>query len=109
MTLKDWLLEGQKEKIFLISDIAKHGCSGGVSGLIYYNETLAFYDDHEDEIWKVLTDAADAAGICNGLMLHNICKNPFSLTTLKNDMVWFAVEATAQDLEDVGEGSEARC
>ena len=63
----------------------------------------------ETEIWSILTDAADAAGIRNGLMLFNICKNPFSLTTLKNDMVWFAVEATAQQLEDAREGSVARC
>ena len=96
--IKDWLAQGEEDESFLISDIAKHGCSGGVPGLTYYNETTAFYDAHEDEVWQELSDAADAAGILNGLMLYNICKNPTSLTTLKNDLVWFAVEVCAQQL-----------
>jgi len=89
-----------RKRIVLIKDIAKHGCAGGVSGLTYYNETNAFYDAHETEIWSILSDAADAAGILNGLMLYNICKNPDSLTILKNDLVWFAVEVAAQELQD---------
>ena len=97
-SIKDWLAQGEKDESFLISDIAKHGCSGGVPGLTYYSETTAFYDAHEDEVWQELTDAADAAGIANGLMLYNICKNPTSLRTLKNDLVWFAVEVCAQQL-----------
>ena len=98
-TIKEWLTEGEKEERFLISDIAKHGCSGGIGGLIYYNETSSFYDDHETEIWQVLKDTADAAGIQNGLQLYNICKDPSSLELLKNDLVWFAVEVLAQDLD----------
>ena len=97
-SIKDWLAQGEKDESFLISDIAKHGCSGGVPGLTYYNETAAFYDAHEDEVWQELTDAADAAGILNGLMLYNICKDPSSLRILKNDLVWFAVEVCAQQL-----------
>ena len=99
-TINSWLLQGEKEERFLISDIAKHGCAGGVSGLTYYNETSAFYDAHETEIWTILSDEADAAGILNGLMLYNICKNPDDLTTLKNDLVWFAVEVAARELQD---------
>ena len=97
-TINSWLLQGEKEERFLISDIAKHGCAGGVSGLTYYSETTAFYDAHETEIWAMVSDAADAAGIANGLMLYNICKNPDSLEILKNDLVWWAVEVAAQDL-----------
>ena len=97
-TINSWLLQGQKEESFLISDIAKHGCAGGIGGLVYYRETSAFYDDHEAEIWAMVSDAADAAGIANGLMLYNICKNPDSLEILKNDLVWWAVEVAAQDL-----------
>ena len=97
-SIKDCLTQGEKDESFLISDIAKHGCSGGVPGLTYYNETAAFYDAHEDEVWQELTDAADAAGILNGLMLYNICKDPSSLRILKNDLVWFAVEVCAQQL-----------
>ena len=99
-SIKECLAEYEKQELGLISDIAKHGCAGGVSGLTYYNETSAFYDAHETEIWTILSDEADAAGILNGLMLYNICKNPEDLTTLKNDLVWFAVEVAAQELQD---------
>lgn len=99
-TIKDWLTEGEKEERFLISDIAKHGCAGGVSGLTYYNETSSFYDEHEDEIWTILSDEADASGIANGSMLYNICKQPTSMEVLENDLVWFAVQIAAQELVD---------
>jgi hypothetical protein len=33
-------------------------------------------------------------------MLYNICKNPDDMTTLKNDLVWFAVEVAAKELQD---------
>ena len=99
-SIKECLVEYEKQELGLISDIAKHGCAGGVSGLTYYNETSAFYDDHETEIWTILSDEADAAGIANGLMLYNICKNPDSLEILKTDLVWFAVEVAARELQD---------
>ena len=99
-TINSWLLLGQKEELLLISDIAKHGCAGGIGGLVYYSETASFYDEHEDEIWTILSDAADAAGIANGLMLYNICKQPTSMRVLKNDLVWFAVQVAAQELAD---------
>ena len=99
-TINKWLIEGQENDSFLIKDIAKHGCAGCVSGLTYYSETSAFYDAHEQEIWTILSDEADAAGILNGLMLYNICKNPDDMTTLKNDLVWFAVEVAARELQD---------
>ena len=98
-SIKECLAEYEKQELGLISDIAKHGCAGGVSGLIYYSETSSFYDQHEGEIWQVLKDTADAAGIKNGLQLYNICKDPSSLELLKNDLVWFAVEVCAQELD----------
>ena len=99
-SINSCLVQYQREGIGLVSDIAKHGCAGGVSGLTYYNETTSFYNQHETEIWTIISDAADAAGIANGLMLHNICKQPTSMRVLKNDLVWFAVEVAAQHLEN---------
>ena len=62
MNIKEWLRKGEKEDVFLISDIAKHGCSGGVSGLIYYRETRAFHDEHEEEIWDLVAEYAENEG-----------------------------------------------
>ena len=70
-SIKECLAEYEKQELGLIADIAKHGCAGGVPGLTYYDETSSFYDQHEDQIWQVLRDTADAAGIKNGLQLFN--------------------------------------
>ena len=37
-------------------DIAKHGCSGGVSGFIYSTELHFFFDTYEGEIWDRLEE-----------------------------------------------------
>ena len=35
-TIANCLAEYEKQELGLISDIAKHGCSGGIPGLVYY-------------------------------------------------------------------------
>ena len=45
-TVEEYLLEGEKLERFLITDVATHGCSGGtISDLIYYEDTVKFYND----------------------------------------------------------------
>ena len=55
MKIQEWLLAKEKEEgvgSTLIKDIANHGCQGGVPGIIYYHETVAFYDEHQEEIFE---------------------------------------------------------
>ena len=94
-TIKEWLKKGEQDELFLISDIAKHGCSGGVPGLTYYVDTTAFYNDHEADVWKQVRHAADAAGESIFFLLN---KDIRGSTTFKNSMVWLAVEICAQEL-----------
>ena len=50
-TVTEFLLRGEKEERFMITDVATHGCSGGtISELIYYEDTVKFYNEHEYEI-----------------------------------------------------------
>ncbi len=94
-TIKEWLKKGEQDELFLISDIAKHGCSGGVPGLTYYVETTAFYNEHEADVWKQVRHAADAAGESVFYLLDKDIRGP---TAFKNSMVWLAVEICAQEL-----------
>ena len=34
MDITQWLRKGAKDEVFLVSDIATHGCSGAVAGII---------------------------------------------------------------------------
>ena len=96
--LKACILDYEKQELGLISDIAKHGCEGGVTGIIYYSETEAFHDQHEDELWDLIDTHADENGLKRGEMLSHIAPDPGSLVQLKNSIVWWAVEVTAQEL-----------
>ena len=97
--IKEWLKDGEQQELFTIKDIAEHGCQGGVSGLIYYTETTKFHDDHEDEIWNLVQRYADDSGQTIMKYIGNISKAG-SITQLKNDLVWLAVEVNAQDILD---------
>ena len=99
-SIKECLVEYEKQDIGLIADIANHGCTGGVSGIIYYSETTAFHDRHEEEIWQMVHDHADGAALKSGEYLQHISPDPGSLKHLLNDLVWWAVEVRAQELLD---------
>ena len=102
-TVEKFLLKGEKEERFLISDVATHGCSGGtISELIYYKDTVKFYNDHEDEIWHELLKTADDLGETIPFMISNFrgCKNVDSAKTFKNLLAWWICEHIARRISD---------
>ena len=106
-TIKEFLLEGEKEESFLISDISKHGCSGGtISELIYYDDTVKFHDNHQEEIWDELNNQADDYGysVLEFIDLLNGGKAVSSMTTLKNLLSWWICEIVAHKIEYEREG-----
>ena len=105
-SIEKWLREGQQDEQFLISDIAKHGCEGGIGGLIYYDEVVAFYAAHEANIWEILVEAAEAAGEPVLKMVSDLIADKVtSTTTFKNYVVWLAVEIKAQELMEEQEAA----
>ena len=98
MNIKDWLLKQEQQDIFIIKDISKHGCSGGFGGLIYYNETVRFHDEHEEEIWDLLYEYAQQEGVKIGDKIAQVSKDAGSLPQLKNALVWWAVEVRAHEV-----------
>lgn len=84
-----------------IIDVANYGCSGGVSGFIYYNQTNEFFDDFEDDIEDVCFD------ILGDDYLSDLATNENSIQGLKNKMVWFIVQQYCSRLVDMMEEEEA--
>ena len=78
-----------------IKDVARYGCEGGVSGFIYYSETSKFFDECEDEIYDYLNDC--------GYSMKNFVHSGSTISTLKNDLVWCAVELWCQAQDTVNE------
>ena len=101
-TIREFLLKGEKEKSFLISDVAKHGCGGTISELIYYNDTAKFHDQHEAEIWDELNNLSLDLGewpisVIKGM---NGSKHIDSMGQLKNLLAWWVCESIAQRIMD---------
>ena len=72
-----------------IRDIANHGCQGGVGGFIWNHEVCEFFDQYEEEIYDYLND-------CDLSMKDFVKDSGATITTLKVDMVWAAVELWCQ-------------
>jgi hypothetical protein len=98
--IKQWLVLEEKREVLLIKDIAEHGCEGGVTGLIYYWETTKFHDEHEDEIWSIVSRFAVDSGQTIMEYISGVAKDAGDLKQLKWSLVWLAVESVAQDLHE---------
>ena len=98
-TIREFLLKGEKEELFLISDVAKHGCGGGtISELIYYDDTAKFHDKHEDEIWDELITMSEDFGNSPLELIasFNGGEEVSSMTSLKNLLSWWVCETIAR-------------
>ena len=84
-----------------IIDVANYGCSGGVSGFIYYQELNEFFDDFEDDIEDVCYD------ILGDDYLSLMAKDITSIGELKGKLVHFTVQQYCSRLVDLMEDEEA--
>tara|TARA_R110000737_G_scaffold74824_1_gene104160 strand:+ start:86 stop:496 length:411 start_codon:yes stop_codon:yes gene_type:complete len=100
-SIQGFLGLGQIQESFLISDIATHGCSGGVSGITTYNETCNFYDKHKKEIWDMLYDMSEDQGFSIPFLMSDFdgARNVSDEDTFKNFIVWWAVTQKAREIE----------
>lgn len=85
-----------------LQEIAYHGCvSGCASGLIYYSETLAVYDQYAEDIHEVISDYLMDMG--EDKLPESVMEHFGSLTQWKNALVWFGAEIVAQEVVNLNE------
>jgi hypothetical protein len=77
-----------------IKDIARMGCSGGVSDFIYYSETKEFFFKYQDQIEAYMEDQLGDD------WLARITSNSDSVDHQLNNIVWFVVESWCQSQID---------
>ena len=86
-----------------LREIVEYGCISGVANQhIYYNQTVSFFDNYEDEIIEYIAD--NLGGEFNEELWSN---NPCNITGYKNDIVWTYVELISQQL--IGEYESTTC
>ena len=79
-----------------LKEVRDHGCVTGVANEhIYYNQTLSFFEDYEDEIVETVSDH-----LGEDYLVDCFKNNNADLTSYKNDIVWTFIELTAMQLLD---------
>lgn len=102
MKIKEWVLSTQSADT--IREIAEHGCINGTCcELIYYSDTIKFYDEHIEEIWKLISDRAEDMGISTLKYISRLLTNIDTDTQFKNALTWMAVENVCLDLISLDE------
>jgi len=103
-TIKQWVEDKVKDEEIHLEDVIEHGCvSGCVSSLIYYSDTVKFYDKFEDEIWDMLEEDTNQFGndnILQTISQFNGSKNVGNLYQFKNLLTWYSVEETCRKILD---------
>ena len=99
--LDHWDNYNDKKNIF--KDVLYYGCvSGCVSHLIYYSDTIKYYEDNKDEINSILYNLMRDTGINDPASLFGDNwdnEDPLCLDTHnKNSLAWFGFEESLRQL-----------
>ena len=108
MSIKDWIKKNlDKDQI---KEVVEHGCvNGTVNELIYYADTSAFHDAHEDEIWTMVWESAEGQGLTVLEFLATLNGGLVgSMYQLKNLLAWFAVEEHCYHLSELEDEEEKK-
>jgi hypothetical protein len=89
---KQWLIENYSHNE--LADIANHGCSGGVGGMIYYTDTEALYKRFAEDLHSILEEYKDAVGNMPSYVTDELGE----YFRFANAVVWFAAEWVANEL-----------
>ena len=100
MNITDWVTKNLSKST--IKEVVQHGCQSGiVDDLIYYSDTVAFHDQHENEIWDMLNEYTPNTGEDSVMrMIAKMNGNITSMMQLKNQLTWWAVEEVCYELNN---------
>lgn len=105
-TIKEWVLKNYEEST--IKDITNYGMIGGFNNLTTYDETVAFHDKYEEEIWDMLEQDAQNEGCSIMELIAQFNKQDTigAMYQLKNNLAWYAVERVCQQILDEKEETQ---
>ena len=105
--ISNWQDYDDKKSIF--TDVLNYGCQSGVVGeLIYYSDTMAFYEKYREEINELLSNLMNECGFYD---LSSLFRDKWDKEdplindcTNQNLLAWFGFEET---LRNIGQNFEA--
>jgi len=81
-----------------LENIVNNGCVSGAAGChIYYVDTVAFYQEFDNQIWDMVYDASQDQGISSLEFIASLNgnKDVGCMEQLENLLCWYAIEETA--------------
>jgi hypothetical protein len=84
-----------------LREVVENGCqSGVVTGLIYYHDTLKFYETHKEEINGMLSEVVEETGLNAFELLRGLDPEDQLMqeTNNQNILAWFGYETRAMEL-----------
>lgn len=78
-----------------LADIANHGCSGGIGGLIYHDELKRLYGEYAGDIHEIIGEYCDQTG---EKFPEYVAKELDNFNSFTCAAVWFAVEWIAYEI-----------
>jgi hypothetical protein len=91
-TFKQWMQDNYSHNE--MADIANHGCTGGVGGMIYYTETWALFLKFSASLHETLNEYKDATGEWPKYVTDELGDD----VRFANALVWFAAEWIAHEI-----------
>jgi hypothetical protein len=89
---KQWMLATYETEEF--QEIAQHGCSGGIGGMIYYTETWALYQEFSAALHDILGNYKEEFGEWPKYVTDELGDD----VRFANAVVWFCAEMAAQEM-----------
>ena len=93
MNFKKWLTTEYSHNE--LADIANHGCSGGVSGMIYYTDCTKLYLEYCGDIHEIIAKSCDATG---EEFPQYVAKELNNFDGFACASLWFAAEWIAHEI-----------
>lgn len=89
---KQWMQDNYSHNE--MADMANHGCTGGVCGMIYYTETEAIYKRFSHELHEIIAEYKDQIGEFPSYIVNDLDNYP----SFMNSMVWLGAEWAAHEI-----------
>lgn len=89
---KQWMIDNYSHNE--MADMANHGCTGGVGGMIYYTQTEAIYKKFAHELHEIITEYKDAMGEFPSYIVNDLD----NYSSFINSMVWLGAEWVAHEI-----------
>lgn len=81
-----------------LESVAENGAAAGWNGFIYYRETIGFYEQHSEAIFKLIEEDSEGGSIMKYIAMCDRNDTIRDYATFANFLSWYALESVAREV-----------